>query len=423
MDCTQRLVITGMGAVTPIGIGVDAYWRNLVDGACGVAEITRFDARALPVRIAAEVRGFDAEALLPRAVARSAARFMHYAFAAGVEALDQSGLSIAAAPGRVGLTAGTAMAGIAEAVAGEDAFRASRTGKVSPHFVPMIIGNMAAAHLAIHYGIHGPGLTLNTACSAGGDAVMSAALLLRSGAADAVLALGGESILCPCVVSSLAQARALSRRNDTPQTACRPFALGRDGFVIGEGGGALVIETEAHALARGATPLAVLAGWANTLDGHHITAPDPTGSGAAACMRAALRCANLAPSAIGYVNAHGTSTPLGDAAETRALKQVFGDLASFPPVSSTKGATGHLMGAGGLTELIACILAIREGILPPTLNLDEPDPACDLDFVPMVARKAVVDAAMSNSLGFGGQNSSIIVSRYAAQGVPHDGHL
>ncbi|WP_308621037.1 beta-ketoacyl-[acyl-carrier-protein] synthase family protein [uncultured Desulfovibrio sp.] len=405
-----RLVITGMGAVTPLGTGVPAYWRGLVQGRCGVGPLTRFDASALPVRIAAEVRHFD-EAALPRAVARNAARFMRYAFVAGMEALAQSGLDIAAAPERVGLTMGTAMAGVAEATAGEAAFLASKSGKVSPHFVPAIIGNMAAAHMAIQYGIHGPGMTLETACSAGGDAVMAAAMLLRSGEADAVLVLGGESILCPSVVSSLAQAKALSRRNDAPEAASRPFDRDRDGFVIGEGGGALLLETETHARGRGAAILALLAGWGNSLDAHHITAPDPTGEGAAACMRTALRRAGLAPDAIGYVNAHGTSTGLGDIAETAALKRVFGGPDTAPPVSSTKGATGHLMGAGGITEIIACIMAVREGILPPTLNLDTPDPRCDLDYVPRIAREMRVDAAMSNSLGFGGQNSSIIVTR------------
>ena len=410
----NRIVITGMGAVTPLGVGVPAYWHGLIEGRSGVGPLGRFDASALPVRIAAEVRDFSEDGL-PRAVARNAARFMRYAFAAGVEALAQSGLDIAAAPERVGLTMGTALAGIAEAGAGEAAFLGSKTGKMSPHFVPMIIGNMAAAHVAIHYGIHGPGLTLETACSAGGDAVMAAAMLLRAGEADAMLVLGGESILCPSVVSSLAQARALSRRNDAPEAASRPFDRDRDGFVIGEGGGALVLETLSHARARGTHVLAELAGWGNSLDAHHITAPDPTGQGAAACMRAALRRAGLAPAAIGYVNAHGTSTGLGDIAETVALKKVFGGVDTAPPVSSTKGATGHLMGAGGITEIIACIMALREGILPPTLNLDTPDPDCDLDYVPRVAREARVDAAMSNSLGFGGQNSSIIVRRPAEE--------
>lgn len=276
----------------------------------------------------------------------------------------------------------------------------------------MIMGNIAAARLAVACGIRGPSLTLDTACSSGGDAMMTAAMLLRAGEADAVLAVAGESALCPIIISSLAQAKALSRVNDCPERACRPFDLERDGFVIGEGGGAVLIETEAHALARGASIRACLAGYANTNDAHHITAPDPSGSGAASCMRRALARAGLAPGDIGYINAHGTSTPLGDMAETQAVKAVFGGIDTAPPISSTKGATGHLMGAGGITEAITCVLAISEGILPPTLHYTVPDPACDLDYVPNRARPARISAAMSNSLGFGGQNSCIIVSRY-----------
>lgn len=413
----MALVITGMGAVTPIGIGVPAYWANLVNGTCGIGPVTRFDASGLPVRIAAEIRDFDPSVLLPRNVARSTSPFMQYAFAAAEEALRDGGLdaeAVAAEAERVGVVMGTAMDGVTTVARTQDAFRTSATHKVSPHFVPMAIGNTAAAQVAIIHGMRGPSLTLNTACSAGGDALMTAAMLLRSGEADAVLAMGGENILCPIVVSSLAQAKALSRRNDEPRTACRPFDLNRDGFVIGEGGGALLIETEAHALARGADVKAVLAGWGNTIDGHHITAPEPRGAGAAACMRAALRRAGLRPKDIGYINAHGTSTMLGDRAETLAIKNVFGGVEGAPPVSSTKGATGHLMGAGGLTEVIACIQAIRRGLLPPTLNYSTPDPLCDLDYVPNTARPADVRAAMSNSLGFGGQNSSIIVTRYPA---------
>ena len=243
-------------------------------------------------------------------------------------------------------------------------------------------------------------------------AFMTATMLLNSGEADAVLAVGGESILCPIVVSGLAQAKALSRRNDDPEHACRPFDADRDGFVIGEGGGALLIETEEHAVKRGATIYARLAGWANTSDAHHVTAPCPDGEGAARCMKLALARAGMQPSDIGYINAHGTSTPLGDKAETLAVKSVFGGRECAPPMSSTKSATGHLMGAGGLTEVIACIMAVREGVLPPTLHLDTPDPDCDLDYVPNTARKADISAAMSNSLGFGGQNSSIIVAKY-----------
>ena len=406
----KTLVITGMGAVTPVGIGVDAYWRALIDGKCGVGPITRFDASGLPVQIAAELKGFDPADYMPKQLARTMDPFMQFAFAAAEEALADSALPVGAEPDRIGIVMGTAMDGVTTVAQTQAAFDAGR--RVGPRFVPMTIGNIAAAQIAIAHGIHGPSLTLNTACSAGGDAMMTAAMLLKTGEADAVLAVGGESILCPIVVSGLSQAKALSRRNDDPEHACRPFDLDRDGFDIGEGGGALVIETEEHALARGAKIHAVLAGYANTSDAHHVTAPCPDGAGAAACMQRALARAGMQPSDIGYINAHGTSTTLGDKAETLAIKAVFGGRESAPPVSATKSATGHLMGAGGLTEAIACIKAIQDGILPPTLHLDTPDPDCDLDYVPNTARKADISAAMSNSLGFGGQNSSIILSRY-----------
>lgn len=408
----ERLVITGMGAVTPIGTGVEKYWRNLLAGHCGIDAISRFDASALPCKIAAEIRDFEPPETLPRQMTRYAAKFMQYAFVAGCEALAQSGLDLEKEPYQTGICMGTAMGGAAEMGQAEKRLLQNRSARVSPHFVPMVIGNMAAAHLAIAFGIKGPSLTVNTACSAGGDALMSAAFLIMSGQAEAVITMGGESIICASMVSSLAQARALSRRNENPARASRPFDRDRDGFVIGEGGGALVVEKESHAQKRGAKILAILSGFGNTLDAYHVTAPDPTGAGAARCMRIALEGAALDPCEIGYVNAHGTSTQLGDLAEAGALEQVFGNCPKPPAVSSTKGATGHLMGAGGLTELIACIMAINEGILPPTINLDNPDPEIDLDHVANVPRKASIEHAMSNSLGFGGQNSSIIVSRH-----------
>lgn len=405
-----KLVITGMGAVTPIGVGVPAYWQALTAGKCGIGRITRFDASDLPVQIAAALKDFDPAAYMPKTLARTMDPFMQYAFVAAEEALGDSGLDIAAAPDRVGIVMGTAMDGVTTVAGTQAAYDAGK--RVGPRFVPMTIGNIAAAQISIAHGITGPSMTLNTACSAGGDAIMTAAMLLRTGEADAVLAVGGESILCPIVVAGLSQAHALSRRNDDPEQACRPFDTDRDGFVIGEGGGALILETEEHARARGAHIYAELAGYANTSDAHHVTAPHPEGAGAAACMRRALKRAGLQPSDIGYINAHGTSTGLGDIAETQAVKAVFGGRESAPPVSSTKSMTGHLMGAGGITESIACILAIRDGILPPTLHLAHPAPACDLDYIPNEARKTRITAAMSNSLGFGGQNSSLIFTQY-----------
>ena len=407
----NKLVITGMGALTPIGLDVPSYWKALTAGVCGVGPITRFDASGLPVQIAAELKGFDPIDYMPKTLARTMDPFMQYAFAAAEQALMDSGLDVAAAPDRIGIVMGTAMDGVTTVAGTQASYDAGH--RVGPRFVPMTIGNIAAAQISIMHGITGPSLTLNTACSAGGDAVMTAAMLLRAGEADAILAVGGESILCPVVVSGLAQAHALSRRNDDPAHACRPFDAERDGFVIGEGGGALIIETEAHARARDAHIYAELAGYANTSDAHHVTAPHPEGAGAAACMRRALARAGMEPGDIDYINAHGTSTGLGDIAETLAVKTVFGGRESAPPISSTKSMTGHLMGAGGLTEAIACIMAIHDGILPPTINLETPDPACDLDYIPCTARRAHIRTAMSNSLGFGGQNSSLILTQYA----------
>lgn len=405
---SHNLVITGMGAITPIGHGVKAYWDNLIAGKSGIRYITHFDSESLPVHIAGEVTDFDGAAHMPRTVTRSAAPFMQFAFAAAAEAMEQARLENAFDPDRTGVCMGTALAGVTEISARTEELISGAASRISPHFVPRAIGNMACAHAAISYGFTGPSLTISTACSAGGDALMAAAMLILAGDADAILVIAGESAICPTIVSSLAQAKALSRRNDAPKAASRPFDKDRDGFVIGEGGGALVLETEASANRRKAPVLARLAGWGNTMDAWHITAPDPCGAGAAKCMRKALSRAGMRPEQIGYINAHGTSTQLGDQAEILAMQSVFGD--AIPPVSSTKGATGHLMGAGGLTEVIACIKAIETGILPPTLNLNNPDSESKIDFIAKEAREARISAAMSNALGFGGQNSSIIVT-------------
>ena len=305
---------------------------------------------------------------------------------------------------------GTAMSGIAETAAEQAEVCRSGELKVSPRFVPKILGNIAAAQIAIENGLGGPSLTVSTACSSGGDAIKLAVMLLRAGEADTMLAVGAESILCPLVTSSLSMAKALSRAED-PALACCPFDVKRNGFVMGEGGGALVLETEEHALRRGATIYGVLLAAANNNDAYHITSPAPDGHGAVACMREALRAAGLAPADIGYINAHGTSTPVGDSIEIAAIKTVFAGCR--PAVSSTKAATGHMMGAGGITEVITCLMACREGLLPATLHLSEPDPACEgADLVTGRSRTCSVRAAMSNAFGFGGQNSCIIVSAY-----------
>lgn len=400
----QRIVVTGMGAVTPIGSGVEAYWANLVKGACGVGPITRFHTEALAVRIAAEVRDFALERHMPRALIRQTDAFTQYAYVAAKEALGEA---LPAEPERMGIVMGTAMAGVATTAATQEVLTNAVHKNVGPRFVPRILGNMAAAQIAIAHGIRGPSVTLSTACASGGDAVSAAALLLLADEADAVLAVGAESILCPLVIYSLANAHTLSRANDDPVHASRPFDAGRRGFVIGEGGGALVLETEEHARSRGAVIYGELAGWANNNDGCHVTDPAPDGAQAARCMEQALRKAGLSPAEVGYINAHGTGTRLGDDAEAASIRRVFGE--NGPAVSSTKGATGHMMGAGGITEAIACIQAIRTGILPPNLNLDEPEGG--LDFVANESRKQPVAAAMSNAFGFGGQNSCLVFRR------------
>ena len=407
---SNRIVITGMGAVTPLGTGVRTYWERLTAGQSGIGPISRFDTADLPVKLAAEVRDFLPEDHMPRRLAKDAARFSRYAYAAAAEALAQSGLDARSDAARTGIVMGTAMSGVAETAAEQEEVCRSGELKVSPRFVPKILGNIAAAQIAIENGLGGPSFTVSTACSSGGDAIKLAAMLLRAGEADAMLAVGAESILCPLVTSSLSMAKALSRAED-PALACCPFDVRRNGFVMGEGGGALILETEEHALRRGAVIYGVLLAAANNNDAYHITSPAPDGHGAAACMQDALRAAGLTPADIGYINAHGTSTPVGDSIEIAAINRVFAGCR--PAISSTKAATGHMMGAGGITEVITCLLACREGLLPATLHLEEPDAACaGADLVTGTARHARIGAAMSNAFGFGGQNSCVIVSSY-----------
>lgn len=405
----KKIVITGMGAVTPVGIGVDNYWKNITEGKSGIDTIKTFDASDLAVQVAGEIKNFNPSDYLPKDLIRKTDPFMQYAYIAAEEALKQSGLEIE--PTRTGIVMGTAMSGIATIAFTQEALSSAAHKKVGPRFIPKILGNIAAANIAIDRNIQGPSFTVSTACSSGGDSINMACMCINSGKADVMLALGAESVLCPLVIYSLANAKALSRRNDTPESASRPFDITRDGFVIGEGGGALVLETEEHALARGAKIYGEIKGCGNTCDAHHVTAPHPDGRGATDCMKLAIEEAGIKPSEIGYVNAHGTATNKGDAVETNAIRNVFGS--TLPYVSSTKGATGHMMGAGGITEVITCVKAIETGIIPPTINLNEVDPECgEIDFVPNVAKKADIKYAMSNAFGFGGQNSSIIVGKY-----------
>ena len=424
----KKIVITGMGAVTPIGSGVEEYWNNLIAGACGIDKIRQFDATDLAVRIAAEVHSFDLQKYMPKKMIHETDAFTQYAYVAAAEALamagkkdgersgenarmsgdpdGSAGIGLPADQDQMGIVMGTAMAGVATTAATQEILTNAVHKNVGPRFVPRILGNIAAAQIAIAHGITGHSVTLSTACASGGDAVSAAAMLLQADEADAVLAVGAESILCPLVIYSLANAHTLSRMNDDPQHSCRPFDAHRSGFVIGEGGGALVLETEENALTRGATIYAELAGWANNNEAYHVIKPNPDGVSSIKCMRKALFRAGLSPQDVDYINAHGTGTKLGDEAELNALGQLFESSA----ISSTKGATGHMMGAGGITEAIACIQAIREGIVPPTLNLEDCD--SDLDLVRGESRKMTVDTTMTNAFGFGGQNSSLIFRRY-----------
>lgn len=409
----EKLVVTGMGAVTPLGIGVDSYWENLINGACGVSHITRFDAGESAVQIAAEVKNFYPDDFMTKKQSREMDLFMQYGYAAADEALADAEIGEhTVPPERMGVVVGTAMSGVSIIAETQDGLSTGAHKKVSPRFVPKFIGNIAAAQIAIAKGYRGPSFTVSTACSSGADAVSTAAMLLLAGEADAVLVVGAEASLCPVVVAGLASAHALSTNNDNPLTASRPFDKDRDGFVFGEGGGAILLETESHAKKRNANIKAELLGFANCTDGYHVTAPHPDGIGAVACMHHAIVKAGIDKEEIGYINTHGTSTPMGDTIETNAIKQLFGAHAYKMAVTSTKGATGHMMGAGGVTEMITCIKAIQTGIIPPTLNLTTPDETCDLDYIPNKAQNRTVNYAMTNAFGFGGQNSSLVVGKY-----------
>jgi len=413
----NRLVITGMGAVAPCGIGVDNFWQGLISGKSAVGEISRFDASALPVRFAAEVKDFEPTDFMDKKHVREMDLFMQFGYAAATEALRDAGFEEEGKlhgidPERFGIALGTAYAGMTTIAETQDGLSKGLHSKVSPRFVPKVIGNIAAAQIAIAKGIRGPSMTVTTACSSGGDAIGIGAMLVAAGEADAALCVGAEAAINPLNILGLSSAHALSTRNDAPEKASRPFDKDRDGFVMGEGGGAIVIETEEHAKARGAKIYAVLLSCTNSTDGYHVTSPHPEGIGAIYCMERCIKKAGLTPADVDYINTHGTSTPMGDIIETKAIHTLFGEAVGSLAVSSTKGTTGHMMGAGGVTETIACVKAVTEGIVPPTLNLDTPDPECDLDYVPKEARRKDVRVAMSNAFGFGGQNSSVMVGRY-----------
>jgi 3-oxoacyl-[acyl-carrier-protein] synthase II len=413
-----RVVVTGVGCVTPLGNDIDSTWQSLLDGRSGVGPITLFDASEYKTRIAAEVKGFDPEALLSRREARRMDRFTQFAVVAAAQALADSRLAISDANrDRIGVVIGTGVGGIGTLLEEAEKLRTRGPRWVSPFLIPMMLPDTGAGQVAIQFGLRGPNMAVVTACATGANAIGEAAAMIRRGIVDAMIAGGAEAGIVPPAVAGFNVMDAISTRNDAPQAASRPFDLHRDGFVLGEGAGAMVLESYDYARARGAPILAEVAGYAATNDAFHISAPLEDGSGAAACMRLALADARLAAEDIGYINAHGTSTRLNDASETAAIKAVFGESAYEVPVSSTKSMTGHLLGAAGAVEAIFCALALRDGVLPPTINQETPDPACDLDYVPNRARPARIRAALSNSFGFGGHNACLVLRQPSPNGA------
>lgn len=411
----KRVVVTGLGAVTPIGIGVRNYWNGLLEGKCGVDGISLFDASTLPCRIGAEVKDFRASDHIPAKLARETDRFIHFGLIAARMALEESGLRMETEdPYRVGVVFGTATGGIVTVTEDQAKLTLRPGSRISPHFMPKMLPNLAAAQVAMRHGMRGVCMTLATACATGTDVVGLAMGLLRLGEADVIVTGAADSFFSPLVVAALASAKALSTRNDDPRTASRPFDRDRDGMVIGEGSGALVLETLEHAMARNAPILAEVAGWGSCGEGYHVSAPDPSGVGEIHCMKRALASAGLSPMDVDYVCAHGTSTPVGDRVEMLSLREVFGERARQIAVSSIKGATGHMIGAAGTVELVASVLAIREGVVPATINHMTPDPDCDLDVVPNTPRRMPVNVVMSNSFGFGGQDSTVILKKFEA---------
>jgi 3-oxoacyl-[acyl-carrier-protein] synthase II len=417
-DLARRAVVTGVGAVTPIGNDAKTFWRNLLAGVNGGGPITSFDATGFDVRIAAEVKNFDPTIAMDRKMARRMSRFIHFGVAAAKEAVEDARLDFETWPierrDRVAVVINTGGGGMEQVTDGADVLRERGPGQVSPFAIPALSGSMAAAQVSMRYGLTGPVITQVAACASGVIAFQDALRLIRSGECDVVLAGGSEAPLLPIAFAALGNMGALSKRNDDPQHASRPFDRDRDGFLFGEGAGVCIVESAEHALARGATIQAEVLGAALTADAFHISAPEPTGRGAAMAMTRAMRDAGVAPDEIDYIVAHGTSTPLNDVTETRAIKLAFGDRAKRVPISSPKSMIGHMLGAAGAAAGIAAVGAIREGWIPPTANLENPDPECDLDYVPLVKRKVAVETAMINGFGFGGQNAVAVFRRFAA---------
>lgn len=409
----KRVVVTGLGCVSPVGNNVADTWRALIAGKSGAAPITHFDASRHKTKFAAEVKGFDGPAMFGTREARKMDRFVQFATAATLEALAQAKFSVDESNrDRVGILIGSGIGGINTMLAEVEVMRERGPDRVSPFLIPMMISDSAAGMIAIRIGARGPNMAIATACATGTNAVGEAAEMIRRGVADVMVAGAAEASIVSVAIAGMNVMGALSTRNDAPEKASRPFDKGRDGFLMGEGGAILILESLEHAQARGADILCEFSGYGTSDDAHHISAPAEDGAGAALSMRLALENAGLAVTDIGYINAHGTSTALNDKGETAAIKMVFGEQAYKIPVSSTKSMTGHLLGASGTLEAVVCAKVLQENLLPPTINYETPDPICDLDYVPNQARAASPNHVMSNSFGFGGHNATLILSRF-----------
>ncbi|MBH0333292.1 3-oxoacyl-ACP synthase [Brevibacillus brevis] len=411
----RRVVITGVGVVSPVGNDAQTFWNSLLEGKSGIDRVAAFDASDYPTQIAGEVKNFDPEQYMDKKDIRRTDRFVQFGLAAAKMAVEDAKLEITPENAeRVGVYIGSGIGGLTTWEEQHSVLMEKGPRRVSPFFIPMLIANMASGAVSIQYGAKGPTSSAITACATGTNAIGEALRLIQFDHADVMIAGGAEATVRPMGFAGFCSAKAMSTRNDEPQKASRPFDKDRDGFVMGEGAGVLILEELEHAKKRGATIIAELIGYGMSADAHHITSPSPGGEGAARCMVSALKDAGVDPTEVQYINAHGTSTGQGDIAETQAIKTVFGEHAYKLAVSSTKSMTGHLLGATGGVEAIATAYALRDQILPPTINLENPDPECDLDYVPNHARKTTVNVAVSNTFGFGGHNATVILKRYEA---------
>ena len=410
----RRVVVTGMGAITPVGNDVATTWRSLIEGKSGTAPITKFDASNFPVRFAAEVKGFNPLDFMDRKEAKRADHYTQYAVAGARQAMTNAGLveRNGMDPDRIGVIIGSGIGGLKSFEEQHDVYRERGVGKISPFFIPMFIADIAAGIVSMQFNAKGPNYATVSACATSAHAIGDAYRTIQYGDADIMITGGAEATVTPMAIGGFANMKALSERNDSPETASRPFDATRDGFVMGEGAGILILEELEHALNRGATIYAEIVGYGATGDAYHLTAPAPEGEGAQRAMKRALKDAGLEPKDIQYINAHGTSTPANDYNETRAIKAVFGEHAKDVNVSSTKSATGHMLGAAGAVEAVISTMVVRNGVIPPTINYTHPDPELDLNYTPNVCVDRQVDAVLSNSFGFGGHNTTLAIKRF-----------